>query len=244
MIGASLAVVLWLAVNWLYHAAKKPTEVFFPLDSALDKSLAATWREYGALFREHSTAVVTPDLLAALAQAEGSGNPIARTSWRWQWTWNPFMLYHPASSAVGMFQITNGTFQEAKRFCIHDHTVVEEGPWYDMRSCWFNSLYARVVPSHAIEMTAAYLDRQVARTLAGHRGGAATLQQKQDLAVVIHLCGAGAGRAFARRGFRLSPHERCGDHDANLYVTRVRAMRRQFARLGSGAPLERLIRTP
>ena len=104
-----------------------------------------------------------------------------------------------------MYQITDGTFREAKRYCIHDHVVVEDGPWHDLRSCWFNSLYTRVVPSHAIEMTSALLDRSVARTLARRRIATATLRQKQDLAAVIHLCGAGAGDAYAARGFRLPP---------------------------------------
>lgn len=244
VVGGALAVVLWLTVNWLYHAVKKPTEVLFPLDSVLDKSLAATWREYGSLFREHSTAVITPDLLAALAQVEGAGNPIARTYWRWQWSWNPFALYEPASSAVGMFQITDGTFQEAKRLCVHDHVVVEDGAWHDWRSCWFNSLYTRVVPSYAIEMTAAYLDRRVARAIGDRRSATPTLRQKQDLAAVIHLCGAGAGQAFARRGFRLLPHERCGDHDATSYLARVNTMRQQFARLAAGGTVDRIVRKP
>ena len=52
-----------------------------------------------------------------------------------------------------MYQITDGTFAEAKRYCIHDHAVVEDGPWHDPRSCWFNALYMRVVPSHAVELT-------------------------------------------------------------------------------------------
>ena len=244
IVGAGLAIVLWLTVNWVYHAANKPTEVLFPLDAALDKSLADTWREYGALFREHSTAVITPELLAALAQVEGAGNPMARTYWRWRLTWNPFEVYRPASSAVGMFQMTDGTFQEAKRFCIHDHAVVEDGPWRDLRACWFNSLYTRVLPTHAIELTAAYLDRRVARALADHRLTAATLRQKQDLAAVIHLCGAGTGQAFARRGFRLLPHERCGDHDAKTYLARLHAMQQQFARLAAGGTLGRLVRKP
>ena len=29
---------------------------------------------------------MTPELLAALAQVEGSGNPVARTYWRWSWS--------------------------------------------------------------------------------------------------------------------------------------------------------------
>src|SRR5436190_334269 len=125
--------------------------------------------------RAHSTAVITPELLAALAQVEGGGNPVAQTYWRWRRTWNPFELYQPASSAVGMYQITDATFREAKRYCIHDHVVVEDGPWHDLRSCWFNSVYTRVVPSHAVELTAALLDRRVAQTMERQRIATATL---------------------------------------------------------------------
>lgn len=236
---ALLLLVLWLTINWTYHAINKPTEVFFPLDNALDKNLAETWREYGPLFREHATAVITPELLAALAQVEGSGNPIARTYWRWRPSWNPLEWYRPASSAVGMYQITDGTFQTAKRYCIHDHVVVEDGPWHDLRSCWFNSLYTRVLPSHAIELTAALLDRQV-NAIDSKSRGTAMLQRKQELAAVIHLCGAGAGHDFARRGFRLSLHQRCGDHDVRIYLAKVDDMKRQFARLAAGGKRPRL----
>ena len=82
-----------------------------------------TWESYGRIFRKHSTAVMAPDLLAALAQVEGSGNPIVRTYWRWTWTTHPFEIYRPASSAVGMYQLTDGTFELARRYCIHDHQV-------------------------------------------------------------------------------------------------------------------------
>lgn len=232
-VGAALVLVLWLTVNWAYHAIDKPAEVLFPLDAALDKSPAQTWKEYGSLFREHSTAVITPELLAALAQVEGSGNPVARTYWRWRLSWNPLEWYRPATSAVGMFQITDGTFQRAKRVCVHDHVAVEDGPWHDPRSCWFNNLYTRVVPSHAIEMTAALLDRRVASALGHRRAAGATIQEKQDLAAVIHLCGAGAGHDYARRGFRPAPHQRCGDHDVRTYLARVNAMKRQFAHLAA-----------
>ncbi|HZF04909.1 MAG TPA: lytic transglycosylase domain-containing protein, partial [Patescibacteria group bacterium] len=225
--------VVWSAVNWLYQVVRKPTELFFPVSGVLAKAPPETWRQYGALFREHSTAVITPDLLAALAQVEGAGNPVARTYWRWRLTWNPFELYQPASSAVGMYQITDATFRDARRYCIHDHVVVEEGVWYDVRSCWFNSLYTRVVPSHAAELTAALLDRGVAQTLERQRVPAATLGQKQDLAAVIHLCGAGPGDAYARRGFRLAAGQRCGDHDVARYLAQVSALKRQFAPLAA-----------
>ncbi len=241
VLGAALLLLILAGANWLYHAVRKPTEVLFPLDRALAKNPSETWREYGSLFREHSTAVISPELLAALAQVEGAGNPVARTYWRWRQTWNPLEWYRPASSAVGMYQITDGTFDAAKRYCIHDHVVVEDGPWQDVRSCWFNSLYTRVLPSHAIELTAALLDRHVARAIGSGRGAAATLQRKQDLAALIHLCGAGAGHVYARRGFRLLPGQRCGDHDVRAYLAHVNAMKQQFARLGAGGRIERLV---
>jgi hypothetical protein len=233
VLGTVLVVTVWPAVNWMVQVVRKPAEIFFPVSRSLVKPPAQTWRQYGQLFATHSTAVITPELLAALAQAEGGGNPMARTYWRWRLTWNPFEVYRPASSAVGMFQITDGTFAEARRYCIHDHIVVEDGPWHDLRSCWFNALYTRVVPGHAVEMTAALLDRTVARTLGRNRIATASLRQRQDLAAVIHLCGSGAGDAYARGGFRLRRGQRCGDHDTRRYLAQVNALKLQFARLAA-----------
>lgn len=229
--GVAVLVAVWASANGVYQVVRKPAELFFPVSGALAKTPAETWRKYAPIFRAHATAHISPALLAALAQVEGAGNPVARTYWRWRATWDPFELYRPASSAVGMYQITDATFAQARRYCVHHHVVVEDGPWHDWRSCWLNSLYTRVVPSHAAELTAAYLDRTVARTLARRHGAAATPQQREDLAAMIHLCGAGAGDAYARRDFRLAPGQRCGDHDAGAYLARVNAMKRLFAQM-------------
>jgi hypothetical protein len=224
-------IALAFAVNWTYQAARKPAELFFPVSGALSKTPQETWRQYAPLFREHATAVITPDFLAALAQVEAAGNPVARTYWRWRLTTAPFEVYRPASSAVGMYQITDATYIDAKRYCIHDHAVVEDGRWYEWRSCWFNSLYLRVVPSHAVEMTSALLDHRVNAALRHRASGAVTLEDKQNLAAVIHLCGAMTGERYIRRAFRLLPGQRCGDHDVARYLARVDAMKRLFARL-------------
>ncbi len=227
-LGLVLLLVGLLTINWVYHAIDKPTELFFPVENALDKNPRATWQEYGTLFEEHSTSIVTPELLAALAQAEGAGNPVARTYWRWRLSsWNPLEWYQPASSAVGMFQLTDGTFQEGQHYCIHNHQVVAEAPWYDFDSCWFNRLYTRVLPSHAIELTAVLLDRQITQALGNRQ---ATLQQKQDLAAVIHLCGIGTGQDYVKRTYRLISHQRCGDHDVRTYLTKINALKQQFTR--------------
>jgi hypothetical protein len=238
IMGALIVLVLWLGINWIYQVLRKPSELFFPVSGTLYKSPAETWAEYGPIFKRFSTEVMTPDFLAAIAQVEGSGNPVARTYWRWSWSSQPFEVYRPASSAVGMYQITDGNFAEARRYCIHDHVVVADGPWNDWHSCWFNSLYARVIPGDAVELTSAYLDRSVALILERHRMTSTALPQKQMLAALIHLCGAGAGDEFARRRFRLAEGERCGDHQARAYVERVEAMQSVFSRLDN-APTRR-----
>jgi Transglycosylase SLT domain len=230
VMGVLALLLVWLLCNWIYQVVRKPSELFFPVSGTLNKAPAETWAQYASVFKKYSTSVMTPDLLAAIAQVEGSGNPVARTYWRWSWSSQPFEIYRPASSAVGMYQITDGNFAEARRFCIRDHAVVADGPWNDWHSCWFNSLYARVIPSHAVELTSAYLDHSVANILERHRIGAATLQHKQMLAELIHLCGAGAGDELARRGFRLTEGQRCGDHQAHVYIERVNAMKAVFDR--------------
>lgn len=222
----------WLIVNWLYQVARKPAELFFPVSGILSKTPADTWRTYGSLFRAHSTATMTPELLAALAQVEGAGNPVARTYWRWQFSWNPFKWYRPASSAVGMYQITDGTFREAKRYCIHDHVVVEAGRWNDWHGCWFNAFYTRVIPSHAIEMTSALLDHQVTMVLRARAATRATPAQRRDLAAIIHLCGVGGGETYVQRGFSAAP-VRCGSESAAHYLTSVHAAMKVFLTLAS-----------
>lgn len=220
----------WLIVNWIYQVARKPAELFFPVSGILSKAPAETWRTYGALFREHSTATITPEFLAALAQVEAAGNPVARTYWRWRPSWNPFKWYQPASSAVGMYQMTDGTFREARRYCVQDHVVVERGSWTDLRGCWFNAFYTRVIPSHAIEMTSALLDRQVTTLLQTRPAVRATAAQKLDLAALIHLCGIGGGETYLQRGFRAAGLH-CGSEDAARYLASARAAMRTFAAL-------------
>jgi hypothetical protein len=231
IMAALVILVLWLGINWIYQVARKPSELFFPVSGTLYKSPAETWRQYGPLFKKYSTSVMTSDFLAAIAQVEGSGNPIARTYWRWSWSAQPFEVYRPASSAVGMYQITDGNFAEARRYCIHDHAVVADGPWNDWHSCWFTSLYARIFPGDSVELTSAFLDRSVASILERHRMTSASLQHKQTLAALIHLCGAGAGDQFARRGFKLVDGQRCGDTLVRAYIQRVEAMQGVFSRL-------------
>src|SRR5579864_852407 len=194
VIGA-MALTGLAAADLAYQVGRKPTEMLFLWPGA-SKAPTETWRDYGALFQRNSTAAVSPELLAALAQVEGAGDPTARTYWHWRFTWNPLEIYKPASSSVGMYQMTDAAFSEASRYCIRHHAVVED--------CWFNGLYTRILPSHAVELAAIFLDRNLAAILSAGRNEGASAEQKQELAAVIYLCGPGMARSFARRGFRLT----------------------------------------
>ena len=125
-----------------------------------------------------------------------------------------------------MFQMTDAAFAEARRFCIRDHIVIED-------RCRFNWLYIRVVPSHAIQLAAAYLDHNVGRILVGRPNGKPSAEHKRELVAIVHLCGAGSANAFAQRGFHLLAGERCGEHDVADYLARVRAMQQEFRRLAA-----------
>ena len=227
-IAGSVAILLPVLalVNLVYHVIHKPTELFAFIGHRLDKEPAETWRQYGPLFRTYSTNTIAPELLAALAQVESSGNPVDRTYWRWRWSFNPFAIYQPASSAVGLYQMIDGAYAEAARSCIRDHAVVDDG-------CGFTSLYIRAIPSHSVELASVYLDRHVADVLARTGEVKATASQKQDLAAFIHLCGGGPATAFARRHFQMMAGERCGDHLVAAYVARVNSMKRQFLQLAT-----------
>ena len=75
--------VVFSVTNLVYQILHKPTEVFALIPGESNKAPIETWRQYAPLFREYSTASISPELLAALAQVESAGNPIARTYWRW-----------------------------------------------------------------------------------------------------------------------------------------------------------------
>jgi hypothetical protein len=223
--GVAILLAVVALTNLIYHVIHKPTELFFFVGHKLDKEPAETWRQYGPLFRTYSTTTITPELLAALAQVESSGNPVDRTYWRWRFSFNPFAIYQPASSAVGLFQTTDPAYAEAARFCIRDNAVTDAG-------CGFGP-YIRAIPSHAIELASVYLDRHVTAVLTLAGDVKPNPQQKQDLAAFIHLCGAGPATAYARRHFQMISGERCGDHLVAAYVSRVNAMKRQFLRLAA-----------
>jgi len=125
-----------------------------------------------------------------------------------------------------MYQMTDAAFAEAHGYCILHHTVVE-------KDCSSTALSSRIMPSHATELTAVFLDRKITAILGNRRTAKVSRQQKEQLAAIIHLCGAGPANAFARRGYHLMAGERCGDHDIAAYLAQINAMKQKFARLAA-----------
>jgi hypothetical protein len=231
IVVAVVVLALWAPINLAYQVTQKPSELLAPLSAWLMKTPDETWVSYAPLFRRYATANVAPELLAALAQTESAGNPVAATYWRWHFSINPLAIYRPASSSIGMYQMTNAAYSEARRYCVSHHEVAEDRSDSDAPACGQDGAYWRIMPRDAIELTASYLDRKLASLLAKRHPASVTQQQKDNLAAVIHLCGPGPAASYLRRGFHLVPGERCGDQDIAAYVGRVSNFERQFRRL-------------
>jgi hypothetical protein len=183
--------------------------------SGREKTPREAWAEYGPEFRRHATDVITPEFLAGLAQVESAGDPLARQPYVWRLTTDVTRLYSPLSSAVGLMQITDANFEDARRFC-------RDG-----------GCSSRLEPAQAIEMTSGFLHYHVARLVA-RSGRPVALRDRQKLAAVIHLCGPEKGASLVDSGFDPDALGSCGDQPVGPYVRRVMAYAALFARWKNG----------
>jgi hypothetical protein len=215
---------LAVTVNFLWQIIRKPSEILAIVGLGAARSPHQLWRDYGQKFVSYQTELMPAPLLAAIAFAESSGNPLATPKWEWNWRGGLLDLYAPASTSVGMFQFTNSTFKEASQYCVVNGQVVADGPWYDFRSCWFNSLYTRLSASDSIQLTSAYLHKEIEhwQIINGRRDLAKSLITR--MAAVIHLCGPGkASKALSIQGAG-----NCGSHSVRGYVAKVEHFERIF----------------
>ncbi|MCP4757784.1 MAG: transglycosylase SLT domain-containing protein [Proteobacteria bacterium] len=225
-----LAIASVVLINGLYQVGKKPAELLDLLHISSYKASTSTWEAYKDDFENHATRDMTAEFLAALAQAESAGNPWATPEWKWRLTTDITRIYAPASSSVGLFQYTEGTFKDGKRFCVHFGKVVLDGKWYDPFSCWFNWFYSRTSPSDSIEVTAARLQHYVDRVV-GKNHRQVEGNRKRKLAAVIHLCGTKKGRLFAKSRYRFSSLGKCGSHDPARYYRKINSLHKHFISL-------------
>lgn len=217
------AIAVVLVANFIVQLARKPTEALGIVPTT-KKMPVETWRSYREEFIKSSTPIITPDFLAAIVQVESAGDPVAQPKWVFRFTTDITRIYAPQSSAVGLMQITEGNYGEAKNYCVREGRVET--------NCWLNNLYARFWPSHSIEMAAAFMHVQVEKFLMIYKISLVSLENQQRLAALIHLCGKGRAPEFIKNKFRVGKNfQRCGTHDANEYLSKVAMYKRQFSRL-------------
>jgi hypothetical protein len=174
---------------------------------------------------------MTPEFLGALAYMESSGDALAAPRWRFSLTRGWTRAYAPPSSAVGLFQFTDETFERARHLCVRKGKVAHEGHWYDSSACGFTGLAVRVSPWDATEITAAYLQDQLDRGPAALKK--ATRVQRQRVAAVIHLCGPGKTRPFILARYEPKSVGLCAGQSASAYVHLVERYRKVFAKLSA-----------
>jgi hypothetical protein len=210
----------FFALNFVVQIVRKPTEILRFARLGRGKSPGGTWSEFGADCLRHEGGAITAEFLAALIQVESSGDRFAAPAWRWSWSLDPWRVYAPPSSAVGVLQITKGNLGAARAMVGQDD---------DSEGCALGHCI-RLIGSDSIAMTSAFLKSRVRASLAG-RERRASARDKQVLAAVIHLCGPNKGPALVRTDFDPDSLGTCGGQSVGAYVRLVMKYREQFSRL-------------
>ena len=219
--------VFGVTTNFLWQIYQKPAEVVALLGWSKAKSHKNTWATYEGFFKEHSTRLMTPSFLAALAQIESAGNPLATPQWKFRFTDRLSRIFSPQSSSVGLYQFTSGTFEKARKYCI-------QGGEAQSTNCWMNSVYARIFPSHSIEVASAYLDTEVRRMMKKYKKRL-NKNMAQNLAGIIHLCGSKKAEVYFKSSFNSRKLGKCGTHNPTVYLKRLRQSRRAFDRISQSS---------
>ena len=212
---------------------RKPTEMFFPVGQALVKSPAETWREYGPLFREHSTAVISRRAARRARPGRGRGQPRGADALE--------LALEPQPLRVVPARLERGRHvPDHRRHLPRREALLHPRPRRRRERAVVR--LALVLVQRAVHARGAERrDRddlgsppsQRRRRARAPEDRPATLAQKQDLAAVIHLCGAGAGRRLRARAASARPQaSAAATTTSRAYLAQVNAMKRQFARLG------------
>ena len=220
--GVSLVVFILLSVvNLLLQIYKKPTEVLSVIYEGETLRLEQNWFKYQDIFKAHSTEYVEAETLASIAQVESGGRIWASPKWQWNWTWDYQQIFAPASSALGLMQITSGHMQTVSRYCEQEgkrNSLCEKQKWW-----------SRLLPSHSVHLAAVYMDKTL-RGMVKQMGGINN-QQRVDVAAITHLCGDKKAWTFVKDNFRFQSFSYCGAHKASRYVGRVKRLHKRLKRL-------------
>jgi hypothetical protein len=194
-----------------YHIYHHPSLVFLPLSSSFYKTPTETWDSYGELFESYSSDKLAPEFLAALAQTESMGNPLALTYWSLSASLNPFHWFRPASTATGILQVTSPTWKEMKNFCLQDMKLIKHA---QTGVCRGNLFRFRIFASHSVHLVSAWFHDFLEDKRLGDRDTRKVLS-------VLHLCGKTKAKKFLRNSLNFKAIGRCGSHKPSLYFSKL-----------------------
>jgi hypothetical protein len=218
---------LWIlgivvAANFGYHIYRNPLHLLSFFSRPMNKTPRETWSSYADVFKSASTGRVSAPLLAAIAQVESHGNPLAAPEWRLQLSTDIMEIYAPASSAFGLMQITKGTFDLIMKTC------GQSG-----ERCPNSDLATRMKARDSVVLTAGFLQRSMEDLLSKSAVQKLSEEKLTKLASVIHLCGAEVGKRLIRNGYNVNALPRCGSHWPSVYASQVADMRNLFEIMSS-----------
>jgi hypothetical protein len=214
-------------LNVIVGVVRKPAHLLTPITKYFYKVPSQTWDSYQGIFETYETQTLDASFLAALAQAESAGNPIATPYWEFTFQQDILSFFRPASSSLGLYQMTYDTFQDAKRFCFVDGRIAVDAKKSDLKNCWQNDFKFRFSASDSVHLTSARLSYYTESSLR-KQGVKASRLQRQQTAAIIQLCGPGKAQEFIRSGFNVKKMGACGSHSVSAYIKRVFSYKKTF----------------
>ncbi len=205
--------------NVLYQIYKKPTDLVSIIYPGSSTSIFGTWSYFQDSFNSHSTKLVSAKTLASIAQVESSGRFAASPEWQWKLSRGVGNIFAPASSAIGLMQITKGHKNSVSKFC---KTQKAKEHVCKNRSWWL-----RLIPGHSIHLAAVYIDKTIHSIIRQQKKTISKVNLIK-LAAITHLCGEGKAKLYARSNFKFSNFRKCGTHSAINYVNNVVRMSKKL----------------
>ncbi len=218
-------VILYVLTNFFVQLYRKPAEILSFAAFLHYKTPEENWSAYQEYFLNAEKYGIQAETLAALAQAESSGSPWATPRWTFNW-WprEAFDFYRPQSSAVGLFQFTNGTYEAVRRRCSVAENKCPDLGW---------TAPTRLSASESIERAAQNLHRELMNIAPKNKNS------WTHLAPLVHLCGSGVARKVARNG---TPQTlRCGSHNALAYVREIDSLARRMKKIRGSSSRSRIL---
>lgn len=227
----SFALIIYFILIVLVQLVQKPAHLLSFASSYFYKTPYETWKTYHADFKKYQTSTTPSYVLAAIAQVESSGNPIATPKWEWNFKNSWHSLYSPVSSSVGLYQFTTPTFNRAAKFCVHEGKLYSKVEAHQiLHPCWWSRFGFRLSASSSIRTASAYLHKEVSELLKRFNMSHLGVRSKSRLAMVVHLCGKHkASLLLQKRSLHSLGY--CGRHKVSKYIKKAEQLTRKFKSL-------------